>query len=36
MAKGANELLDIEECTVVADTGYYNATEIKNCNIRLL
>lgn len=31
MAKNAKELLDIEECTVIADTGYYNATEIKNC-----
>lgn len=31
MAKNAKKLLDIEECTVIADTGYYNATEIKNC-----
>lgn len=31
MAKDATELLNIEECTVVADTGYYNGTEIKNC-----
>ena len=31
MAKDATELLDVETHTVVADTGYYNATEIKNC-----
>ena len=31
MAKNAKELLDIKECTVIADTGYYNATEIKKC-----
>lgn len=31
MAKNAKKLLDIEECTVIADTGYYNAAEIKNC-----
>lgn len=31
MAKNAKELLGIETITVIADTGYYNATEIKNC-----
>jgi len=31
MSKQANKLLDTKECTVIADTGYYNATEIKNC-----
>ena len=31
MAKDATELLNTEECTVVADTGYYNGTEIKKC-----
>lgn len=31
MAKGATDLLEVEEPTVVADTGYYNGTEIKNC-----
>ena len=31
MAKDASDLLETEECTVVADTGYYNASEIKNC-----
>lgn len=31
MAKDATDLLESEECTVIADTGYYNATEIKNC-----
>lgn len=31
MAKNAKELLDIETIKVIADTGYYNATEIKNC-----
>ena len=25
------KLLDIEECTSIADIGYYNVTEIKNC-----
>ena len=31
MAKDATDLLESTECTVIADTGYYNATEIKNC-----
>ena len=31
MAKDAAELLDIENPTVIADTGYYNGTEIKKC-----
>ena len=31
MAKDASDLLETEEGTVVADTGYYNASEIKNC-----
>lgn len=31
MAKNAKELLAIKECTVIADTGYYNAAEIKSC-----
>lgn len=31
MAKDAVELLTVEEVTVIADTGYYNGTEIKNC-----
>lgn len=31
MAKDATDLLDLEDCTVIADTGYYNATEIKSC-----
>lgn len=31
MAKDATDLLEITECTVIADTGYYNASEIKNC-----
>lgn len=31
MALDAKELLDIEEMSVVADTGYYNAVEIKKC-----
>lgn len=31
MAKDAADLLDATECTVIADTGYYNASEIKNC-----
>lgn len=31
MAKDAAELLDVENPTVIADTGYYNGTEIKNC-----
>ena len=31
MAKDATDLLELDECTVIADTGYYNGTEIKNC-----
>lgn len=31
MAKDATDLLESTECTVIADTGYYNASEIKNC-----
>ena len=31
MAKDEVELLDIEAPTVVADTGYYNGTEINKC-----
>ncbi|HIU77098.1 MAG TPA: IS1182 family transposase [Candidatus Pelethocola excrementipullorum] len=31
MAKNASELLEIDNTTVIADTGYYNATDIKNC-----
>lgn len=31
MAKDASELLDVESPTVIADTGYYNGTDIKNC-----
>lgn len=31
MAKDAVELLDVERPIVIADTGYYNGTEIKNC-----
>lgn len=31
MAKDATELLDVETPTVIADTGYYNGAEIKNC-----
>lgn len=31
MAKDASELLDAESPTVMADTGCYNGTEIKNC-----
>ncbi len=31
MAKDAVELLNAKETTVIADTGYYNGTEIKNC-----
>lgn len=31
MAKDAVELLDAENPIVIADTGYYNGTEIKNC-----
>jgi len=31
MAKDATDLLNIENSTVIADTGYYNGTEIKNC-----
>lgn len=31
MAKDAADLLNVENPTVIADTGYYNGTEIKNC-----
>lgn len=31
MAKVASELLEVEAPTVIADTGYYNGTEIKKC-----
>ena len=31
MENDAVELINIEETTVIADTGYYNGTEIKNC-----
>ena len=31
MAKDAAELLEVKTPTVLADTGYYNGTEIKNC-----
>lgn len=31
MAKDATDMLEPNECTVIADTGYYSATEIKNC-----
>lgn len=31
MAKDAANLLNVENPTVIADTGYYNGTEIKNC-----
>ncbi len=31
MAKQATDFLEISSPTVVADTGYYNGTEIKNC-----
>jgi hypothetical protein len=31
MAKGAKEILEVEELEVLADKGYYNATEIKEC-----
>lgn len=31
MAKDAADLLDVENPEVLADTGYYNGTEIKNC-----
>jgi len=31
MAKDASELLDVESPILIADTGYYNGTEIKNC-----
>ena len=32
MAKDEVELLGIETPTVIADTGYYNGTEIISCN----
>lgn len=31
MAKNAAELLEINSSTVIADTGYYNGSEIKKC-----
>lgn len=31
MAQKVSELLEKESSTVLADTGYYNGTEIKNC-----
>lgn len=31
MALDAKELLDLQQMEVIADTGYYNALEIKNC-----
>ncbi len=31
MAKDAAELLNVENLTAIADTGYYNGTEIKKC-----
>lgn len=31
MAQKASELLEKESSTVLADTGYYNGTEIKKC-----
>lgn len=31
MAKDATDLLETEDTIVLADTGYYNGTEIKNC-----
>jgi hypothetical protein len=31
MAKDSADLLDVNDSTVIADTGYYNGTEIKNC-----
>lgn len=31
MAKDASELLNVDTPTVLADTGYYNGSEIKNC-----
>ena len=31
MAKDATDLLNMENSTIIADTGYYNGTEIKNC-----
>lgn len=31
MAKNASQLLEIDSPTVIADTGYYNGTDIKNC-----
>lgn len=31
MAKDAVELLDVANPTIIADTGYYNGTEIKRC-----
>lgn len=31
MAKDSAELLESDDCTIIADTGYYNGTEIKKC-----
>lgn len=31
MAKNATDLLEVENSTILADTGYYNGTEIKSC-----
>ena len=31
ITKDATDLLDVENLEVLADTGYYNGTEIKNC-----
>jgi transposase len=31
MAKDSADLLEVNDSTVIADTGYYNGTEIKNC-----
>lgn len=31
MAKDATDLLEVENPVILADTGYYNGTEIKNC-----
>ena len=31
MAKRTKEILEVEEIEVLADKGYYNSTEIKEC-----
>jgi len=31
MAKDATDLLEIEDITLLVDTGYYKGTEIKDC-----